>query len=195
MPDDVPSPDPALARSAASLAGEHLFASRTVLVFGPITQPLAESVTAQVLALAAVGPAPIRVVICSPGGHVESGDAIHDVLRFVGNPIVMIGSGWVASAGALIYAAADRSRRIALPNTRFLLHEPSGGVAGPAADVEIEARQILAMRARLNAIFARATGQTVERIAEDTRRNHWMSAEEAVAYGLVGRIVERASDA
>lgn len=102
----------------------------------------------------------------------------------------MVGSGWVASAGALIFAAAERARRVCLPNTRFLLHEPSGGFSGPAADIEIEARQVIAMRARLNAIFARATGQSAEKIARDSERNHWLTAEEAVRYGLVSRIVE-----
>lgn len=194
MNDDVTPPEIAPPRALLPPSAEPLFAARTVLVFGAITQTLAESVTGQLFALAAVSRAPIRVVVCSPGGHVESGDAIHDVIRFIGNEVTMIGTGWVASAGALIFAAAERGRRFALPNTRFLLHEPSGGIAGPAADVEIEANQILAMRARLNRMFARATGQTEARIAEDTRRNHWMSARDAVSYGLVDRIVESAGD-
>ena len=100
----------------------------------------------------------------------------------------------MASAGALIFAAAERDHRFALPNTRFLLHEPSGGFEGPAADVEIELQQVLGMRARLHAIFARATGQPLEKIVRDTERNHWMSAEQALAYGLVGRIIESAAD-
>lgn len=114
--------------------------------------------------------------------------------RFIEPEVHVLGTGWVASAGALIYCAAERAHRYALPNTRFLLHEPSGGMSGQASDVEIEARQVLAMRARLNAIFARATGQPIERIQRDTERNHWLMAEEAVAYGLVGRIIERASE-
>jgi ATP-dependent Clp protease protease subunit len=169
---------------------EHLFAARTVLIFGEVTTALAESVCGQMLALAERGTEPIRVVIHSPGGHVEAGDTIHDVIRFVGPRVQMIGTGWVASAGALIYAAAVREQRYALPNTRFLLHQPLGGVGGPASDVEIEARQILLMRQRLNRIFANATGQTVEKIASDTDRNHWLNAEEARAYGLVGSIVQ-----
>jgi ATP-dependent Clp protease protease subunit len=169
---------------------ERLFRARTVLVFGEITQALAESVTRELFALAADGSAPIRVVVNSPGGHVESGDTIHDVIRFIEPEVRILGTGWVASAGALVFAAAEREHRFALPNTRFLLHEPSGGAHGPTSDVEIEVRQILAMRARLNAIFARATGQPLERVARDTERNHWMSADEAKSYGLVGRIVE-----
>lgn len=105
----------------------------------------------------------------------------------------MIGSGWVASAGALVYVAAPRENRFCLPNTRFLLHQPLGGVGGPASDIEIEAAQILSIRDRLNRIFARETGQTLERIARDTERNHGMNAEEAVQYGLVGAVVERSN--
>jgi len=173
-----------------SLVREHLFASRTVLVFGEITATLAESVSAQLLALAGRSRDPIRVVINSPGGHVEAGDTIHDMVRFIEPQVRMIGTGWVASAGALIFSAARRENRLALPNTRFLLHQPLGGVGGPASDVEIEARQILLMRDRLNRIFAEATGQPLEKVARDTERNHWMSAEEARAYGLVGRVLE-----
>ena len=106
----------------------------------------------------------------------------------------MIGTGWVASAGALVYVAAPREQRYCLPNTRFLLHQPSGGAGGAASDIEIEAREILQMRDRLNRIFARETGQPLERIEEDTHRNFWLSAEAAVRYGLVGRIISEASE-
>jgi ATP-dependent Clp protease, protease subunit len=181
-------------KSGSALVREHLFAARTVLIFGEVTTALAESVSAQLLALAERSSEPIRVVIHSPGGHVEAGDTIHDVIRFIGPTVRILGSGWVASAGALIFAAARRENRFALPNTRFLLHQPLGGVGGPASDVEIEVRQILAMRERLNAIFARATGQTLERITSDTERNYWMNAAEARAYGLVGTIIEAADE-
>jgi ATP-dependent Clp protease protease subunit len=181
-------------RGLIPLVGEHLFASRTVLVFGEINTRLAESVTAQLLALAAQSRDPIRMLINSPGGHVESGDTIHDVVRFVEAPVRMVATGWCASAGALIFAAAKRENRLTLPNTRFLLHQPLGGVGGPASDVEIEARQILLMRERLNRIFADATGQPFEKIARDTERNHWMTAQEALDYGLVGRILESGSE-
>ncbi len=181
-------------RGAIALVGEHLFASRTVLVFGEVNTTLAESVTAQLLALAARSSEPIRILINSPGGHVEAGDTIHDVLQFVEAEVRIVATGWCASAGALIFAGAKRENRLALPNTRFLLHQPLGGVGGPASDVEIEARQILLMRERLNRIFAEATGQPLEKIARDTERNHWMSAQEALDYGLVGRIVSNSSD-
>jgi ATP-dependent Clp protease protease subunit len=181
-----PSTDPLIAQK--------LYASRTVLIFGEITTDLARSVCAQLLALSAAGPEPIRVLLHSPGGHVEAGDTIHDVIRFVGPTIRILASGWVASAGALIFAAAPHPHRISLPNTRFLLHQPLGGVGGPASDVEIEARQISLMRGRLNRIFAEATGQSEEKLLRDTDRNHWLSAPEALEYGLVSRIVARASE-
>ncbi len=169
---------------------ELLFQSRTVLIVGEVTAQLAERVTSQLFALAAASSAPIRLFIHSQGGHVESGDTIHDAIRFIEPEVHAIGSGWVASAGALIFCAAQREHRVCLPNTRFLLHEPSGGFGGSAADIEIEARQVLAMRARLNAIFARATGRSVEQLTKDTERNHWLTAQEAVSYGLVSRVIE-----
>jgi ATP-dependent Clp protease protease subunit len=177
-----------------ALSARGLFAARTVLVFGEVNTELAAAVTAQLLALSAAGREPIRVMLHSPGGHVEAGDTIHDVIRFVEPAVRIIASGWVASAGALIYSAARVEDRFALPNTRFMLHQPLGGVGGPASDVEIEARQILILRERLNRIFAGATGQPYEKIVRDTDRNYWMTAEEARSYGLVGRIVERASE-
>lgn len=182
------------AASPTSRTDEALFHARTVLLYGEIEPTRAASVCAQLLALDARSAAPITLFVSSPGGHVESGDAIHDVIRFVRAELRVVGTGWVASAGALVFAAAPRARRFALPNTRFMLHEPSGGFGGQAADVEIEAREILRVRARLNAIFAEATGQSEATIARDTQRNHWMSAEEALRYGLVGRIVQRADE-
>ncbi len=171
-----------------------LFKSRTVLIFGEINMRLAERVTAQLLALANESSDDIKVIINSPGGHVESGDTIHDMIRYCGPRVKMIGTGWVASAGALIFASAKREHRFALPNTRFLLHQPLGGAGGRASDIEIEANQIVAMRARLNRLFADATGQTYERIVRDTERNFWMTAEEAREYGLVRRVVGRLAD-
>jgi ATP-dependent Clp protease protease subunit len=171
-----------------------LFEARTVLVFGEITPVLAAVVTSQLLALDAKSDAPIRVIVNSPGGHVESGDTIHDVIRFVRAPITMIGTGYVASAGALIYVAAEKEKRFALPNTRFLLHQPLGGFGGPASDIEIEAREILAARERINRIFERATGREFTTIMKETERNLWLSAEHAQRYGLVHRIIERAQD-
>jgi len=172
-------------------AADALFAARTVLVYGEVSTKLARTVSAQLVALSASGDAPIRMIVHSQGGHVEAGDTIHDVVRAVAPGVTMIGTGWVASAGALIYAAAKKENRYALPNTRFLLHQPLGGMGGRASDIEIEVNQIVQMRERLNRIFAQATGQAYETIVRDTERNFWMNAKEACAYGLVHRIVER----
>jgi ATP-dependent Clp protease protease subunit len=177
-----PEPQPSPVQQA-------LFKARTVLIFGEVDMKLAERVTAQLLAMAAESDADIRVVVNSPGGHVESGDTIHDVIKFVGARVKMIGTGWVASAGAHIYIGAQRENRLALPNTRFLLHQPMGGVAGPVSDISIEAQEIMKMRERLNRTIARETGQSYEKVVADTDRNFWMSAEEAITYGLVSRII------
>ena len=193
-PRDEPREDDTTGREPALLWQRELAKSRTVLIFGEVTTELAHLTSASLMALAARGDDPIRVILHSQGGHVEAGDTIHDVIRFIRPEVVMIGSGWVASAGALIYCAAQKKNRFALPNTRFLLHQPLGGVTGRASDIEIEANQILAMRERLNRLFAAATGQPLERIVADTERNHWMTAEAARAYGLVARIVEKATD-
>ena len=173
---------------------ERLLRARTIIISGEITQRLASAVSSQLLALAAEAETEITVFINSQGGHVEAGDTIHDLLRFIRPRIRMIGTGWVASAGALIYVAAPREQRFCLPNTRFLLHQPAGGAGGTASDIDIEAREILRMRDRLNRIFARETGQPLERIEEDTHRNFWLGAEAALRYGLVGRIIEHSTD-
>src|SRR5271170_2257493 len=139
---------------------------------------------------------PIQIYVNSPGGHVESGDSIHDIIKFVRSsvPIYMIGTGWVASAGALIYTAGEKKHRFCLPNTRFLLHQPMGGVQGPASDIAIEAREIIKMRERLSQIIASETGQSIERVRRDTDRNYWMSASEAIDYGLASKIVHSIED-
>jgi ATP-dependent Clp protease protease subunit len=171
-----------------------LFKSRTVLIFGEIDMRLAERVTAQITALTAESSEPIRVIINSPGGHVESGDTVHDMIRFCGVEVKAIGTGWVASAGASIFLGAKKENRLCLPNTRFLLHQPAGGMRGQASDLQIEAEQIIKMRDRVNRMIAKETGQTFERIVKDTQRNFWMSAEEAIEYGLVSRIIHDTSE-
>jgi len=172
-----------------------LFKSRTVLIFGEVDMKMAERVSAQLLAYAAEGDGDIRVILNSPGGHVESGDTIHDMIRFVGPRVKMIGTGWVASAGAHIFLGAKKENRLCLPFTRFLLHQPLGGVRGQASDINIEAEEILKMRERLNREIAAETGQTFERVVADTERNYWLGAEEAVRYGLVSRVIQNASEA
>lgn len=171
-----------------------LFKSRTILITGEVNDRLARGVTERLLAMAAENDDPITLVISSPGGHVESGDMIHDVAKFVKPRIRVLGTGWVASAGALIYVTADKKDRYCLPNTRFLLHEPRGGVGGSASEIDIQAREVLKMRERLNKIFAEATGQSYEKIVADTHRDHWMNAQEAIEYGVVGKIIRSADE-
>ena len=185
----TPPPEP-----QSSPVAQALFKSRTVLIFGEIDMKLAEKVTAQLLAYAADGDGDIRVVINSPGGHVESGDTIHDMIRFVGPRVKIVGTGWVASAGAHIFLGAKKENRLCLPNTRFLLHQPLGGIQGQASDISIEAEEILKMHERINREIAAETGQPFDKVVVDTERNFWLSAEEALAYGLVSRIVKRADE-
>ena len=192
MPENRPHQAPPAALT--DTVRERLFRARTLILAGEINHELASHVIAQLIALAADDDAPITMFINSPGGHVESGDTIHDVVRFIRPRVRMIGSGWVASAAALVYISAPREDRLCLPNTRFLLHQPWGGAGGSASDIEIEAREILRMRERINQLFARETGQPLEQIESDTRRNFWLHAEAAKTYGLVGRIVENADD-
>lgn len=170
-------------------AEANLFKSRSIFIYGGITQELAQKVCSQLVAMAAASDEDIRIYVNSPGGHVESGDSIHDMIKFIKPRVWIIGSGWVASAGALIFVSVPKERRLCLPNTRFLLHQPSGGTRGMASDIEIQAREIIRMNERLNKIFAAATGQSVEKIAKDTDRDYWLSAQEAKDYGLVSRIV------
>lgn len=169
--------------------GKHYFKSRTVIVAGGINDKLAQRTVAHLLALADASDDPINMLISSPGGHVESGDMIHDVITFIRPIVRTIGSGWVASAGALIFVGAKKENRYCLPNTRFLLHQPSGGIGGTTSDMVIQAEQIRQMRSRLNQIFADATGQKVERIEKDTQRDFWLNTQEALDYGLLGKVI------
>ena len=184
--EETPKPTPA----PFSTVLQNLFKSRTITIFGEINQKVAESTVAQLLALAVENDDPIRIFINSPGGHVESGDSIHDMIRFIKPEVKVIGTGWVASAGAHIYLAAKKENRLCLPNTRFLIHQPLGGAGGKATDIAIEAKEIIKMRRRINEVIAHETGQPLERVEKDTDRNYWMSAEEAKEYGLVSRIIE-----
>ena len=189
--DDAPA-----ARNQGSLTEKLAFKSRFVLVFGEVDHAMARSTCERLIALAEESDAPIQVMVSSPGGHVESGDTIHDMVRFIRNDVQinMIGTGWVASAGAHIFLAGAKDRRFCLPNTRFLLHQPAGGTRGMAADIEIEAKEILRMRERLVRIISEETGQPIERINKDIHRNHWMTADEAIDYGMVTSIIRDPRD-
>lgn len=197
MEDDSPDEQNLPAEGATARIEGELLRQRKVLIFGEINDRLARDVSARLLLLAGRdGAEPIDIYINSPGGHVESGDTIHDMVRFIRNDVEvnMIGTGWVASAGAHIFLGATKERRFCLPNTRFLLHQPAGGTRGMAADIEIEAKEILRMRERLVRIISEETGQPVDRINKDIHRNHWMTAEEAIEYGMAATIIRDPRD-
>ncbi len=179
---------------ASTPAAALFFKSRNVIIAGPIDDKSAQKATTQLLALAEDGDDPINVIISSPGGHVESGDMVHDMIKFIKPTVRTIGSGWVASAGALIFVGAEKANRYCLPNTRFLLHQPSGGIGGKVTDMMIQAEQLRIMQERFSQLFAKATGQTAEKIHEDTSRDFWLTAQEAIDYGLCGKIIETSSD-
>ncbi|URZ01235.1 ATP-dependent Clp protease proteolytic subunit [Clostridium felsineum] len=170
---------------------KELFKSRSIVISGEINQALAEKVSTQLLILQEMGDEPIKIFINSQGGHVEAGDTIHDMIKFVKPRVKVIGTGWVASAAITIYLAADKEDRYSLPNTRYLIHQPLGGVQGQASDVGIEAEQILKMRERINKIISEATGQSLDKVNNDTDRNYWLNANEAVEYGIVNKIISK----
>ena len=185
-PQETPRPEGLIERFS--------FQARFVLVFGEVNHAMAQKTCERLLALSEESADKINVLISSPGGHVESGDAIHDIIRFVRAPVTTVGTGWVASAGTHIFLAAPRERRVCLPNTRFMIHQPGGGAGGPATDIAIQAKEILKTRERVANVIARETGQTLEKVLADMERDFWMNAKEAIDYGIVSRIVETHRD-
>ena len=174
---------------ASVFMDEKLFKSRCLTIFGEINDKIARSVTERLLALASENDEPITLYISSPGGHVESGDVVYDIIKFIKPVVRVIGTGWVASAAATIYLAADKENRFALPNTRFLIHQPLGGSRGDATDIAIQAEQIVKTRSRINQLIAEETGQPLDKVAQDTDRDYWMTVDEALSYGIVSKIV------
>jgi len=171
-----------------------LISNRTITLFGEINQEVARKTAEKLLALSFESDEPITMYIGSPGGHVESGDTIFDMIRYIKPQVRTVGTGWVGSIATHIYLAPDKENRFALPNTRFLIHQPHGGFGGDASDIEIHAREIVKTRERINGVIAAQTGQSLDKVAEDTQRDYWMSAEESVDYGLVGKIVSNIND-
>ncbi|PHM74064.1 ATP-dependent Clp protease proteolytic subunit [Xenorhabdus kozodoii] len=172
----------------------HLLKSRCIIISGEINQKLAERVTTQLLILQEISNEPIKIFINSQGGHVEAGDTIHDLIKFIKPEVFIIGTGWVASAGITIFLAAKKENRYSLPNTRFMIHQPLGGYEGRASDIEIEAREFLLIRSRINQLISDATGQPVEKVEKDTDRNYWMRPKQATEYGIVGKIITKWED-
>ena len=171
-----------------------LISNRTITLFGEINQEVARKTAEKLLALSFESDELITMYIGSPGGHVESGDTIFDMIRYIKPQVRTVGTGWVGSIATHIYLAPDKENRFALPNTRFLIHQPHGGFGGDASDIEIHAREIVKTRERINGVIAAQTGQSLDRVAEDTQRDYWMSAEESVDYGLVGKIISNIDD-
>ena len=174
---------------ASVFMDEKLFKSRCLTIFGEINDKIARFITERLLALASENDEPITLYISSPGGHVESGDVVYDIIKFIKPVVRVIGTGWVASAAATIYLAADKENRFALPNTRFLIHQPLGGSRGDATDIAIQAEQMVKTRSRINQLIAEETGQPVDKVAQDTDRDYWMTVDEALSYGIVSKVV------
>lgn len=178
-------------KSGKSRLQEQLLKTRSIIISGEINQALAEKVMTQLLLLQEAGDEPIKLFINSQGGHVEAGDTIHDMIRFVRPRVLVIGTGWVASAGITIFLAADKEDRYSLPTTRYMIHQPLGGVQGQASDIMIEADEIVKMRGRINRMISEATGQELAKVERDTQRNFWLDATAAKEYGIVEKIIER----
>src|SRR5687768_16433405 len=191
---DVNEEKPETPERLEAIAERLAFKSRFVMLFGEITHAVARTTCTRLIALAEDSDAPITVLISSPGGHVESGDAIHDIIRFVRAPVTTIGTGWVASAGTHIFLAADKERRLCLPNTRFMIHQPAGGAGGPATDIAIQAKEILRTRERIARTIAKQTGKSYEKVIVDLERDFWLSPKEAIEYGIVSKIIESYKD-
>ena len=174
---------------------KQLLESRTILLTGPVTDELSHKVMAQLLVLDSMdSEKPIRVYINSPGGSVDAGFAIYDSMRFVKAPVHSICAGLAASAATVILLGADQGHRYSLPNTRFLLHQPSTGMQGQASDIAIGAQEIIKLRKRINELLVEETGQTLDQIRDDTQRDHWMTAGESLEYGLIDKIVDSANE-
>ena len=180
--------------SANNFLDEKLFKSRSISIFGQINEKVARSTAEKLLALSAESDEPITIFISSPGGHVESGDVIYDIIKFVKPEVKVVGTGWVASAATNIFLAAKKENRFSLPNTRYLVHQPSGGSRGDATDIAIQAEEILKTKARINKIISEETGRSLEQVEKDTDRDYWMSVKEAIEYGIVSQEITSIGD-
>jgi ATP-dependent Clp protease protease subunit len=173
---------------------EKFLKTRTILICGEIDKDMSEKVIRQLLLLESMGDDPIRVMIDSPGGDVDAGYAIFDMLRFVKPPVITVGMGLVASAASLIALASPKERRLGLPNSHYLIHQPLSGMRGVASEIEIHARELEKCKQRINELISAETGVSLEQVTKDTDRDFWMSAEEAKKYGLISKIIETRKD-
>ena len=173
---------------------DKLLKTRSIMLSGGIDKESAEKVIKQLLILDAEGETPIKIFINSPGGDVEAGLAIFDMVRFVTCEVIMIGMGLVASAAALILLAVDKDKRLGLPNSSYLIHQPMSKMEGVATDIEIYTKQLEKLRNRLNQIISEQTGKHIEVVAKDTDRDYWLDAKDALSYGLINKIVSHQSE-
>jgi ATP-dependent Clp protease protease subunit len=178
-------PDPLLSK---------MLKTRTILLSGEIKKDLAERTIRQLLLLEDMGDDPIRIFIDSPGGDADAGYAIFDMIRFVKPPVWTIGMGLVASAAAIIQLASPKEQRVGLPNSHYLIHQPLSGIRGVATDIEIHARELEKLRAKINRLIADETGSPFDQVEKDTDRDYWMNAEEAVKYGLISKVISKRSE-
>ena len=168
---------------------EKILKTRNILLSGEINKSLGERIIRQLILLEDQGDDPIKVFIDSPGGDADAGFAIFDMMRFIKPEVVIIGMGLVASAAAIILLAAPKERRIALPNSHYLIHQPLSGMRGVATEIEIHAKELDKLRRKINGLVSEETGQKLEKVEKDTDRDYWMNAEEALEYGLISRII------
>lgn len=180
--------------AAPEFIAKRLLDSRTIFICGEINQDLAKEVSTQLILLKSISNDPVTIFVNSQGGHVEAGDTIHDMIQYVDLPIRMIGTGWVASAGITVFLSAPKENRVCLPNTRFMIHQPAGGVRGQATDIVIEATELKRIRARVEKLISEATGQPLEKVQADADRNYWMDTKEALDYGMISRVIAKQSD-
>lgn len=173
---------------------DKLMKTRSVMLTGEITKESADQVVRQLLVLDSESDEPITVYINSPGGDVDAGFAIYDMVRFISAPVTMVGIGLVASAASLVLLAVPAERRVGFANSSYLIHQPLSKMKGVAADVLIHASVIERLRAKLDGIIAEATGKSVDEVSADTERDHWLFADEALSYGLISRIVKSKSE-
>ena len=172
-----------------------LLKDRIVMIGQEITEPLANTVIAQLLFLMSEDPTKdIQIFINSPGGYITAGLAIYDTIRFLGCDVNTYCIGQAASMGALLLSAGTKGKRYALPHSRMMIHQPSGGIIGTSADIQLQAAEILTLKKHLSNILAECTGQPVEKIIEDSERDFFMGAEEAIAYGLIDKVVSSAKE-
>lgn len=194
----MPSNDPKKSKKSASgldsAEASRFLKTRTILLSGEINKSLVKKIIIQLLVLEEDGPEAIKLFIDSPGGDADAGFALFDMIRFIQPPVYTIGMGLVASAGAIVLLGAPRERRLGLPNSHYLIHQPLSGIRGVATEIEIHAKELERLRLKINQLIAQETGQPMAQVEKDTDRDFWMNAEEALAYGLIGKVVSHRSE-